>query len=104
MVDEVNDAGQARLDLLALMELISEQCWYAGWFHGIEYDLWSIMQGGCRHYGHGDLDDATLQRLQSLSLAAGGWYVWGDDVDPTFTPLDAWTRCFALWTERQQGR
>lgn len=60
------------------MRELSEEGFYAGWMHGLEFDLWEALMGGARVYGHLELTDVHLQQLRQLSEACGGWVVFAE--------------------------
>lgn len=64
-----------------LMSEISEDCYCAGWMHGNEYTLWSMIAvpGASRDYGMDAVSEEDLAELKLLSDRLGGWVVWWDD-------------------------
>lgn len=81
------------------MSELSEQTWCAGWMDGLEFALWSALEGGPRTYGRLDLTDEHLGELRRLSDTCGGWIVFDDDSEETFLPLADWAARFEAWRE-----
>jgi len=76
--------------LLEFMSAISEEAYAASWMDGLEYDLWSALQGGPRRYGKILLHDGLIERLQVLSNSCGGWIRVDDTRGEVFVPLPQW--------------
>jgi hypothetical protein len=72
--------GDAALDLLDLMEGISEDNYCAGWLGGLEFMLWGIRERGeAVRFGQGDVNLAEIAKLRELSESCGGWWVPAED-------------------------
>ncbi len=97
MLKDLNDAAFA---LASFMSDLSEAATCAGWMDGLEYALWNALVGGPRSYGWIELTDDQLDRLRTLSNAAGGWVVFDDEEEEALVPLDEWKQRFAAWTVR----
>lgn len=82
--------------LRELMSDISEDCWCAGWLHGLEYSLWSMVQGGDRKFGMDEVRQHEVDELRRLSEEAGGWWAFPDDAtDEVFVPMADWLAQYA---------
>jgi hypothetical protein len=92
--------------LANLMSEISEDCYCAGWMHGLEFALWAIATGDRknRKYGQGEVSQQQIDDLMAISAEIGGWIRWADDEsDPglsaaewgeVFVPMDEWMRIY----------
>lgn len=83
--------------LVEWMSNISEQQYFAGWLIGTEFALWSMLEGGSRDWGFGDVPERDIEDLRILSQRAGGWIVSdsGDDKEYDGKRLVS----FAEWRE-----
>lgn len=61
--------------LYQAMSDISEEQWFAGWLGGLEYTLWSALQGG-ELMG---IDRDALAFVAAMSVKTGKWIIWRDD-------------------------
>ena len=86
----------AETDLRELMREISETAWSAGWMQDLEYSLWGYLENGSGAYGHMEIDDDLIRRLDDLSREAGGWFVYGPSGEQ-FVPLDRWKELYRAW-------
>ena len=92
----------AALQLVKLMEEISERCMCAGWLSGLEYSLWSLIQGfvpSCQSvnpvahkWGQDALSATDMERLQSLSRQCNSWWIWDNnsEIGHTLISLEEW--------------
>ena len=78
MICEQDMTDQQR-ELYELMSDISEDCYCAGWMHGLEYAIWGALQDGDRSYGMSEMDAAQLERCRALAKELDGWVIWYDD-------------------------
>jgi hypothetical protein len=86
----LTDEGAAYA-LEALMSGISEEFWCAGWMNGNEYALWTMVEGGKRAYGMGEVPESAVLALKHLADTADGWWHWPEDSDALrFISLDKW--------------
>ena len=84
------------------MEWLSEDCWCAGWYDGLEFDLWAARdRGGPFRYGARLVATIEIDVLQWLYAAANGWVMWADDAGPVFVDLVAWK---AIYDQGKLGR
>lgn len=83
------DLSEAAYDLESLMSDLSQDCNYAGWSGGLEYDLWGFVQHGPGRYGAGHVTQANVDELKALSEKAGGWWVYYG-FDQLFLSLEQW--------------
>lgn len=84
------------------MSDISEETHCAGWMSGLEYDLWSMVQGGDRDYGFmGGVSEEEVAELRRLHEKAGGWWFWHEQYYATFVPTAAW---LDLYGRHKHGR
>jgi hypothetical protein len=72
------------------IEWLSQDCWCAGWYDGIEFDLWAAIATGQFQYGLRQIATIELRVLQWLSELCGGWITWADSSGPVFVDLQAW--------------
>ena len=80
-------AAKALCDLMGDM---SEDCWCAGWLDTCEFDLWSMVLGGPRGWGMGEVSESDVAQLKELSKLCGGWIVWREKQCETWIPLAEW--------------
>ncbi len=91
----------ARNDAIAraledLMSDISEEYYCAGWLIGLEFTLWSMLEGGSREFGMGVVTEDEVKRLRELSEQCGGWW-WGGETDDDvcrFVTLEEWAEIY----------
>ena len=86
-------------ELYKTMSDISEDCYYAGWMHGLEFAIWGALRDGDRSYGIGEMDADHLEQCRLLSEKTGGWIVWYGDEDDASLPLDEWGPRFIRMAE-----
>ena len=90
--------SQAAVALNVTMVRISECCWCASWVPDLEFSLWSMLLGGPRQFGMGDVSDADVDALRGLSDRAGGWWRWSErECVEVFVSFDDWR---AIWDAR----
>lgn len=83
--------SEAAVALNVIMARISESCWCASWVPDLEFSLWSMLQGGPRQFGMGDVSDAELDALRRLSDRAGGWWRWSEqECVEVFVSFEEW--------------
>jgi hypothetical protein len=88
-----------------LISEVSERCWYAGWLHDAEFDVWRLMTEGGEwgRCASGDLD-GLLAEIRDLSERLGVWITWNDrrkDCDHEPVSLGAWTKRFEVWSRNR---
>lgn len=75
----------AALELLAIMEEISKDCFYASWIMGNGYNLESILKSwdgtSDVSYGGGEITQQQLALMRVLSELSQGWWFWDEDQD-----------------------
>lgn len=87
--------------LARIMREISEECYSAGWMHGLEYKLWDILSGKTgKKYGQSEVTDEQIAEMREISDEIAGWIYWADDEahpgmppelwGPRFIPMDDW--------------
>lgn len=86
----LSDDPAAARALEAYMSDISEECYCAGWLHGLEEALWGFVQNGPGQWGQGDVTAENIAELKRLSDAAGGWWEWVEDVGCLFVSMRMW--------------
>lgn len=89
MITEANFTDAQR-ELYDLMSDISEDCYFAGWLMGNEYNIWDALQDGDLSYGLGVMDAASLERCRELSAELNGWIIWADDETDKGMPVEEW--------------
>lgn len=80
--------------LLALMEMISEAAYSAGWMMGLEYQLWKLInkpRDSNYTCGNLNIDGQTIQLLRELSKKADGWWFWQEEKEVSFVSLKDWS-------------
>jgi hypothetical protein len=75
----LNDLNKDQLLLEEFMSEISEAGFSAGWMGDLEFDLWEILNGDKRRYGHHIITQDELDQLKSLSDKCGCWIVYDDE-------------------------
>lgn len=75
----------AAVQLLGVMELISESCYCAGWITGSEYNLFDIMQSAIQkrivldtRYGINFVTSTHIELMIKLYHQCKGWWYWND--------------------------
>ncbi|OQP65875.1 hypothetical protein A3860_14875 [Niastella vici] len=76
------------------MSQLSEKGFCAGWMNGLEFDLWRILNGSNRKYGHHAITQEELDQLQFLSDKCGCWIVFDDVNEETAIDLETWKKMF----------
>ena len=64
--------------LATMIADISEREYRAGWYDGIEWQLWRWARGDTRRAFRGHTEGDHLATLRALSALVGGWVVWQD--------------------------
>lgn len=82
------------------MSDISEDHYCAQWLVDLEYTLWSMVQGGSRQFGFGEVSEDNIKDLKYLSERIGGWIYWNDTTHQSeFIDSISWSR---MYQERQE--
>src|SRR5215467_3409380 len=69
-----------RQALLAAMQDLSEDCWAAGWYTGLERDLYRIVfEGALSEYGMGWVSAMDRRNIAQWAAFTDTWYCWSDD-------------------------
>jgi len=77
--------------LMRYMRWLSEERWCAGWYEGLEYDLWFALDRPTFPYSLKVIAGVELATLRWLSRLADGWAIWSDDVrEAVIVPLSDW--------------
>jgi hypothetical protein len=58
---------EAAAALNEAMSQISERHWCAAWLRDLEFSLWSMLEGGPREFGMGELSAEELAGLRVLA-------------------------------------
>lgn len=82
--------------LLERLSTISEEAFAAGWMTDVEFEVWSMLQGGKTEYGHTVVRPDVLAQLSILTDALNGWAAFGEDGEE-FVPRAEWERRYATW-------
>ncbi len=90
-------------ELAEYMSELSEQAYYAGWKHGLEFELWDAVVSGPREYGRLSIADECINELRRLSEAARGWIVFDEKYGKILLPTKKWEERFETW-KRGQNR
>lgn len=70
---------------------ISEQSYYNGWKHNIEFFLWKAVLEGAREFGVREITEPEIVHLKLLAQDSGGWWHWSNKVEkPVFLPMNQW--------------
>ncbi len=78
--------------LHGLMLTISDGCWCAGWYIGLEHILWDARENGPRFTGLGWVSAEQCNQLRYLSEVAGGWWWFPDEAEEeVFVDVEAWS-------------
>ncbi len=98
MAEELTSLEKA---LCRLMSDVSEDYWCAGWFSGIEYQIWAELHA----YGSRRFNTDELEAIDALSKETGTWITWADgDASQRAVPLDEWKRMFAEYVGGTDGQ
>lgn len=73
-----------------LMSKISEDYYFAGWLNDLEFSLWSMIRGGDRRFGFGEVTDGEVAELKRLHEKTGGWWRYEERVGEVFVPTAEW--------------
>jgi|SRR6516165_10623496 len=79
------------------MSDLSEEAYYAGWMHGLEYALWQVVLGDREEYGRLAFSPEHRDTLRRLSASCGGWIVFDDDREQVWVGAAEWERRFSEW-------
>ena len=90
----LKDLSEGEQKLAELMSWISEEGYSAGWMNTLEFDLWEIINGGDRRYGHYDVTQNDIDQLSSLSQKCGCWIIYDDVNDETAIDLPIWVKMY----------
>ncbi|MEM9446743.1 MAG: hypothetical protein AAGA18_15485 [Verrucomicrobiota bacterium] len=82
--------NQSALFLVEYMQALSEEAYTANWMTGLEYALWYAVNNGPMSYGRLIINQDHINRLVELSNKCGGWFVYDDDREEIFIPLNEW--------------
>ncbi len=85
------------------MSDLSEVAYCAGWMRGLEYALWQAVLLGPRRYGRLQITAEHIERLKSLSEAAGGWIVFDDAQEEILVTHAQWKQLFKKWSDANPG-
>lgn len=79
--------------LADLMSDISEECWFAGWYTGLENILWREITEPS-----GLISEQERTDLRKLSEEIGGWIMWddADEIGTVFVPLEQWKKIYPV--------
>ena len=94
----LKDLDSDQLLLEELMSNISEEDFSAGWMTNLEFDLWGILNGDNRKYGHHLITQSEIDQLKSLSKKCGCWIVFDEEKEETAVELEAWKKMFTDYT------
>ena len=72
------------------MSDLSERAYFAGWYEGIEFELWQALAGGPLKLGLTQLTSVDIEHLGELSETCGGWIRFDDSLEEVFVPLPEW--------------
>jgi hypothetical protein len=86
----------ARDTLLQMMRDISEDCWFAGWLHNLEFILWDAVKTGKVSWGEGLVKERDLIRMKYLHELACGWWILvkGEEIE-RFVSTEEWLAVIA---------
>lgn len=92
---EGRDAIAAKT-LCAQMSDLSEEYYCAGWLIGLEFSLWSMLEGGSRNFGMSVVTEKEIGELRSLHKRCDGWWVWSEDLQgEAFVSTEEWIVIYA---------
>jgi hypothetical protein len=72
------------------MGCISERCYYAGWYDGLEYILWNALIAGPRRFGHGEITADDIIALEMLKRRCQRWIFFDEETEETAISLEEW--------------
>ena len=92
--------SQAAQRLCEYMEWLSEECWCAGWYDALEFDLWAACgRGGQFRYGAGLVARIEMDVLRGSPMSPTAW-----SCGPTMPARSLWIwqlgRPFTSWANR----
>jgi hypothetical protein len=94
------DAGAASC-LAARIGDLSEEHYCASWLSECEFSLWSMVTGGNRNWGMGEVEASDIEDLKRLSISCGGWVAWDDEIcDRLFVPMSEWLGRYSKWISK----
>lgn len=83
--------------LAEYMSDLSEQAYYAGWMHDLEYNLWEVAKGSRKKYGVMEFAAEHAEKLTRLSAQCGGWIFFDDKNEETWISVAEWEKRYATW-------
>ncbi|MET4072799.1 hypothetical protein [Hymenobacter sp. UYCo722] len=72
------------------MSCISERCYYAGWYDGLEYVLWNALTAGPRRFGHDEISSDDITALEMLKSRSQRWIFFDDSTEETVISIEKW--------------
>lgn len=88
-------------ELAEYMSELSEKAYHAGWYQGLEFDLWNAVTSGPQQFGRLNLTQEHIQRLRELSKQCGGWIIFDDEHEHTWVPILKWKRRYEQQSEQR---
>lgn len=94
--------------LASLMSDISEECWYAGWLSGLEYELWSLIVNGVPdEYAPGtglsfgqcakSEIEGMVKEIELLARSINRWIIYSDgEPELRSISLDEWEQVYQV--------
>ena len=100
------EAMTAKQELLYAMRKISEGQWSCGWYSGLEYLLWDMVNGKLESVGHMTTREGphVAAYLKGLAEESGGWWSWRDgwsEPGPIFFEMEEW---LSMVSEKEQNK
>jgi hypothetical protein len=86
----INELDNNQKKLANLISDISEEAYYAGWIHNIEYELWDTIINGSKTYGRIYIDEKIISKLIDLSKACDGWIYFDERTEETYINKKDW--------------
>jgi hypothetical protein len=90
--EELPKLSPAAAQLADCMSDISEKCYCASWFGGLEYTLWHAVINGPISFGTGRVTAEQIEILKSLSRSCRGWVAYR--YEHIWIPIEYWKQHF----------
>lgn len=90
----IDDLTLKQQKLAKIMGDISEECYSAGWYRGLECVQWHAVINGERKFGQGIVTQKEIIKLKLASEVCNAWIYFDEQFKETAIDLDVWKKKF----------